>query len=321
MNTLKRRCLSSALVATAWAALAACSSLEKATPEARHADVNGARLAYVEEGQGPTVVLVHGSVADLRSWDRQRALLARHFRVVAYSQRYFGTESWDPAWPKIGAQQQSDDLAAFIRSLGAAPVHLVGWSSGGTVAINVSLQHPELVKAAYVYEPPMMSVITEPSERQMISDDRAEAFGPVVQDLRAGDNSRALRDVLDAAQGRRGALDSWPPSVQAVALDNARTLPLEFFDSDPAPSITCEQLGRMTPYVVVARGSQTRVSYRLMADATAACLGGRQHVVVVAGGRHLWPADEPKAFAEEVRRFMEQSPMAKPTWVNSRRFP
>ena len=313
MNTLIRQFLGAALVATAWIALAACTSLDKATPEAHNADVNGARLAYVEEGHGPTVVLVHGSVADMRSWDRQRALLARHFRVVAYSQRYFGTGPWDPAWPKIGVQQQSDDLAAFIRSLGAGPVHLVGWSSGGTVAINVSLQHPQLVKDAFVYEPPMMSVITEPTERQTISDDRAEAFGPVVQDLRAGDTSKAVRDVLDAAQGRRGALDSWPASVQAVAMDNARTLQLEFFNSDPAPSITCEQLGRMTPYVVVARGSQTRVSYRLMADATAACLGGGQHGVVVADGRHLWPADEPKAFAEEVQRFLSQSSMATPT--------
>ena len=52
----------------------------------------------------------------------------------------------------------------------------------------------------------------------------------------------------------------------------------------------------------------------------AACIGGRRHVVV-ADARHLWPADEPRAFSEEVRRFLSQEAFAKPTWLGSRRFP
>ncbi len=49
----------------------------------RRININGARLAYVEQGSGDPVVLVHGGVSDLRTWDSQVSALAQHFRVLA----------------------------------------------------------------------------------------------------------------------------------------------------------------------------------------------------------------------------------------------
>ena len=54
--------------------------------------VNGASLTYVDDGQGAPVVFVHGSLADHRTWERQRAIVGKQYRVIAYSQRYFNTE-------------------------------------------------------------------------------------------------------------------------------------------------------------------------------------------------------------------------------------
>lgn len=299
----RSRAACTALAAAVLVFAAGCAGLPGDGAAPRHAEVNGARLAYVDQGQGPPLVLVHGSIADHRSWDRQRELLARQFRVIAYSQRYFGADVWQPGWPKIGVPSQSEDLAAFVRGLNTGPVHLVGWSSGGTVVLNVALRHPELVKSAFVYEPPLTSVVPEGTERQVVADDRAAAFGPAVDALKRGDQDQALRLVLDAVDGRGGTLERWPPAVSAVARDNARTLPLEFFDSEPTPAIGCGQLGAMKPPVAVARGELTRVSYRLMADAVAACIPGSRRVVV-PGARHLWPADDPRAFSEAVMGFV-----------------
>jgi pimeloyl-ACP methyl ester carboxylesterase len=293
------------LTAAALAFTAGCAVVPDRPATARHADINGARVAYVEQGEGAPVVLVHGSMSDHRTWDRQRALLAPHYRVIAYSQRYFGSEPWVPGWPKIGVQTQTDDLAALIRALGAGPVHLVGWSSGANVAINLAVTHPELVKSAFAYEPSLASVVADGAERKAIADDRAAAFGPAVEAVRAGDNATAVRKLLDAVDDRTDALAGWPPAVQAVALDNARTLRLEFFEAAPAPPITCAQLGQLKPVVAIARGERTRPSYRLFADAAARCVGGSQHVVV-PNARHLWPGDEPRAFSDAVLRFLKQ---------------
>jgi pimeloyl-ACP methyl ester carboxylesterase len=292
-----------AALAAAFLLAAGCAGGLDGRAIPRQAEVNGAQLAYVEQGQGAPLVLVHGSIADHRSWDRQRPLLARQYRVIAYSQRYFGPGPWQPGWPKIGVPSQSEDLVAFLRGLQAGPVHLVGWSSGGTVVLNVALQHPELVKSAFVYEPSLTSVVPEGAEREAMSADRSAAFGPAVDALKQGDEAQALRLVLDAVDGRPGTLERWPPAVRAVAQDNARTLRLEFFDSAPTPPISCEQLGHMKPPVAVARGELTRVSYRLMADTAAACMPGSRRLVV-PGARHLWPADEPKAFSEAVLAFL-----------------
>jgi pimeloyl-ACP methyl ester carboxylesterase len=296
-------CAALAAVLSFW--ISGCASVSSGEAAQRYADVNGTQLAYVEQGSGAPLVLVHGSIADHRTWDRQRALLARHYRVFAYSQRYFGPGPWPPGGPKIGVPVQTQDLTAFIRTLGAGPVHLVGWSSGGLVALNVALQQPELVKSVFVYEPPLASVLTNETERNAVAQDRSAAFGPAVDALKRGDQEKALRLVLDAVDNRGGTLERWPPAVQRVALDNARTLSLEFFDSAPAPEITCAQLGQLKPVVAIARGELTRVSYRLMADAAATCAGGSRHFVV-SGARHLWPADEPQAFSAAVLSFLQQ---------------
>ena len=89
---------------------------------------NGLSFAYVEEGSGPPVVLVHGSVSDYREWSRQMAPLARHYRVIAYSRRYH--------WPNLppgkdadaSVERQADNLAAIIKALGIAPAHIVSHS-------------------------------------------------------------------------------------------------------------------------------------------------------------------------------------------------
>jgi pimeloyl-ACP methyl ester carboxylesterase len=286
--------------------VAACAGPAQTAVPLRHAEVNGTRLPYVEQGQGEPVLLVHPSVADHRTWNRQRAVLASRYRVIAYSQRYFGTEPWRPDWPKLGVPTQTDDLAAFIRGLGSGPVHLVGWSSGGVVALHLALKHPELVRSVFVYEPSLGTVVTDSADRKAMTDDRAAAFGPTVQAVRAGDHEGALRLLLDAVDDRSGALAGWPPAEQSVALANARTLPLEFFDSAPAPPVSCADLARLRPVAVVARGELTRLSYRLMADTVAACVGGDRHVVVPQA-RHLWPADDPRAFSSLVQRVLKQS--------------
>ncbi|MEJ8852282.1 alpha/beta hydrolase [Variovorax rhizosphaerae] len=113
------------------AALAGCGTAPPATARVQYMEVNGARLPYVDEGRGAPVLLVHGALADYRTWDRQcTALAAEGFRAISYTQRYFGTEPWTPSWPPFGTQTHVDDLVNFIRGLDAGRCT---WSAGHTV--------------------------------------------------------------------------------------------------------------------------------------------------------------------------------------------
>ena len=50
--------------------------------------VNGADLAYIEQGSGGAVVFVHGSLSDFRSWVFQLEPFAQRYRGISYSRRY-----------------------------------------------------------------------------------------------------------------------------------------------------------------------------------------------------------------------------------------
>lgn len=62
-----------------------------AVAEEKSLTVNGVTLSYVDEGAGEPVVLVHGALSDRRVWSAQIPALAKDFRVIAYTQRYYGT--------------------------------------------------------------------------------------------------------------------------------------------------------------------------------------------------------------------------------------
>src|SRR5260370_476448 len=62
---------------------------------AKEVEVDGARLRYVEHGSGEPIVFVHGAPHDLRAWEPVRGEIAKRYRFIAYTQRYFGTDtSW-----------------------------------------------------------------------------------------------------------------------------------------------------------------------------------------------------------------------------------
>ena len=98
-------------------------------PTTRQARVSGVALNYVEQGQGAPVVFVHGATIDHRAWEGQREAVARCYRYIALTQRYFGTDPWPDAGEQYSLTTHADDLTTFIRNLKAGPVHLVGEES------------------------------------------------------------------------------------------------------------------------------------------------------------------------------------------------
>ena len=111
----------------------------------------GLHTAYLEAGQGPPVVLLHGLGATNASllptiWD-----LARDHRVIAPDLPGFG-ESAKPV-RSYHAEFFARWLAAFLRELGIDTAHLVGNSMGGRVAIELGLREPGMVDRLVLLAP------------------------------------------------------------------------------------------------------------------------------------------------------------------------
>lgn len=100
---------------------------------------DNAVLAGESDGFGLPVVFLHAGVADRRMWAAQMAsVVAAGFHVIAYDRRGFGeTESPDEPFGHLA------DLEAVLDQLGVNAAILVGASTGGALAIDFALEHPD----------------------------------------------------------------------------------------------------------------------------------------------------------------------------------
>jgi pimeloyl-ACP methyl ester carboxylesterase len=116
---------------------------------------NGLDFAYVEEGDGPLVMLLHGFPDTAHSWNYQiPALAAAGYRAVAPFLRGYSPT----AIPRDGFYDKATlatDIAELIRELGGGkPVFLVGQDWGATITYAVVAAFPELIRRAIVMAVP-----------------------------------------------------------------------------------------------------------------------------------------------------------------------
>jgi pimeloyl-ACP methyl ester carboxylesterase len=105
-------------------------------------DIGNGQLYYEIDGSGPTVVLLHGGMLDLRMWDSQVKPLTQHFRVLRYDARGHGRSD-----PIEGEHSHYDDLFRLMNTLEIEKAAIVGLSLGGRTAIDFALEHPDRVSA------------------------------------------------------------------------------------------------------------------------------------------------------------------------------
>lgn len=114
-----------------------------AIPNDRFFDSNGIRIRYVEEGQGPPVVLIHGYIANAdRHWINTGvfANLAKDHRVVALDCRGHG-KSDKPIEPEAYGVEMANDIVRLLDHLKSQRAHVVGFSMGAFVAGHLVTTH------------------------------------------------------------------------------------------------------------------------------------------------------------------------------------
>jgi len=113
------------------------------------------KLAFVEEGDGPLVVLLHGFPEDRRAWRRQLPALARAgFRAVAPDLRGYGDSPKPRDVDSYRVPALVEDVAELIESLGGRACLLVGHDWGALVAWFLAMTRPELVQRLAILNVP-----------------------------------------------------------------------------------------------------------------------------------------------------------------------
>src|SRR5258708_22427015 len=111
-----------------------------------YAIINSIRMHFEVSGKGDPVLLINGLSAPAASWALQAKALAPHFTVVTFDNRGVG-ETDLPGEPVYSTGQLADDAAALLKHLKIARAHVVGASMGGTIAMEMALRQPRLVRS------------------------------------------------------------------------------------------------------------------------------------------------------------------------------
>jgi pimeloyl-ACP methyl ester carboxylesterase len=131
--------------------------------------VNGVRLHYVEAGQGPLVLLLHGFPEFWYSWRRQiPALAAAGYRAVALDLRGYNLSDKPKGVAAYGVRTLVEDVRALITALGATRAHIVGHDWGAGIAWAFAMRYPEMLERLAVLNGPhperLLSAMRDPRQ-------------------------------------------------------------------------------------------------------------------------------------------------------------
>jgi len=114
--------------------------------------INGVNLYYEVRGDaaGAPVLLLHGGLGSTEEWDNlSPALVDAGYRVVLMDSRGRGRSTWGDA--PITYEQMASDALGLLDHLGIDTTHLVGWSDGGIIGLELAINHPARLDRAVIY--------------------------------------------------------------------------------------------------------------------------------------------------------------------------
>jgi pimeloyl-ACP methyl ester carboxylesterase len=115
-------------------------------------NIGGTHVAYVEQGTGEPVILLHSSAGSSAQWRGLMDLLSGRFRVVAADLYGYGaTASW-PGRAPFALEHEAEIVHALLGRF-EEPAHLVGHSYGGAVALHVARTRADLLRSLTLIEP------------------------------------------------------------------------------------------------------------------------------------------------------------------------
>lgn len=110
--------------------------------------INGITINYELEGEGKTIVFVHGLSDSLAYWKVLSENLKNDYQTLIYDLRGHGESSDDDRNTTIDLYQE--DLYQLLKSLNIENAVFVGLSLGGNVILNLAVNHPEMVNGLVV---------------------------------------------------------------------------------------------------------------------------------------------------------------------------
>jgi pimeloyl-ACP methyl ester carboxylesterase len=231
------------------------------------------------------VVLLHSSGMSSRQWNRLADALGRTHRVFAPDLLGSGE---NPPWPAdqpFDLAQDVDVIEDLVRGL-QEPVHMVGHSYGGLLAITLARRVPSLIRSLAAYDPVAFGVLMEPRDEEGLADLHRAGRNPVFTDARVGGTDAWFEVFVDYWNGK-GAWRAMSDSGRESFLRVGRKVFLEVMSliRDHTPGTA--YAGIDAPALFLGGELSPPAARRVVALLAKAFPNGR--LVTVPGAGHMGP--------------------------------
>ena len=239
-------------------------------------EVNGISIYYERYGEGPPLVLIHGSGQSIADMAAQIDGFRDQYQIIVADSRAHGKSGMTEQ--QMTYRQMASDWAGLIAALTTEPVRVIGWSDGGNIALELARAHSELI-------------------------DRVAVMGANLAPDESAVYPWAVNWVLEESANIEKQL------ADGDASQNWAALKQQFYLLRELPDMSLEELASIQAPVLVMAGDRdiireehTLLIYQTLSNA---------HLAIFPGETHFTPATDPELFNRTVDRFMGQ-PFARP---------
>jgi pimeloyl-ACP methyl ester carboxylesterase len=265
------------------------------------AEVNGTTLYYEVAGEGHPLVLNHGGLVDHHLWDDHIEAFAQHFKVISYDIRGFGRSGM----LKRGMEPYSmeRDLYSLLRFLGIEKTYILGLSMGGALAIDFTLQYPEMVDALITVGAGLSGFEEDDPE------DLKAKLAAMDEAFKSGDIARSVEISLQAwTDGPQRT----PEQVDPLVRERVRAMTTHNFERGDDEDVRPQEMqppaaGRLSeihvPTLIIVGGQDVEIILTI-ADRLEEGIAGAKKVVI-PGTAHHPNLEKPEEFNRIVIHFLE----------------
>jgi pimeloyl-ACP methyl ester carboxylesterase len=269
-----------------------------------YARANGVNLYYELSGEaGDPMVLIHGSWGDHANWQAVVPGLSKAFRVLTYDRR--GHSKSEKVHTQGTFDEDAQDTAALLSTLGLSTAHVVGNSGGSIIALKLAAREPSIFRSLTIHEPPLLDLsLDDPQVTAMQKEgkNRAEAAARM---LESGDKLGGARQFVETIAFGPGGWDKLPPHLKETFLNNADTW-LDEVKDPQGLIINLEALTRFHKPTLLTHGGKSAPFFKPIVEKLAQIIPGSKLETYPNDG-HTPHISNPSEFVRRVTAFAKSS--------------
>ena len=256
--------------------------------QVKQIDIPDATLHYIEAGSGTPVIFIHGSLGDYTGWQPQVEAFSNDYRAIAYSRRMNFPNNNKRSSSGFTIEAEADDLAAMIRQMDASPVHLVGHSFGGLVALATAKKYPDLIRSIVISEPPLISWLPDlPGGQEEYEKMYNNLVRPVQIAFDLRDTADVLRHTFNYFFGDN-VNDQPPPEARDMIIANFPEWQAFVNSKDVFHGTSAEELKQLKVPVMIITSGKTMPVIRITNEGFIKAFPDAKHLHLPDADHGLW---------------------------------